>query len=207
LAELQLLLDRIKPKPQRKIRYKRSNDEPGPEMMALLTRMNDRRWKAEALELLRDFIRVTAWDVWMARHIRECELCYAETTISIERYRSRGLPWFLFQDDEWEDEDDSPLESPLEVHQRFKEFPRIRDYYIPSYWEEAEAFRAGRPISHSGTDDFIKARLAWGERISRQNLVLACNFYKRLNSWNLTGGRPSYDFEEWFFPGAPIMPI
>jgi hypothetical protein len=203
LAELQLLLDRIKPKPQRRVRSKRNNGKISPEMSALLTRINDRRWKAEALELIREFIRATADDVWLARHIRECEMCYAESMLSIERYRSRGLPWFLFQDDEWEDEDDSPLE----VHQRFKGFPRIRDYYIPSYWEEAESLRAGRPISHSGTNDFIKARLEWGEKVSRQNLVLACNFYKLLNSWNLTGDRPSYDFEEWYFPGAPIMPI
>jgi hypothetical protein len=200
-----MLLNRLeKPKPRR-VRYKRTkgNDEPSSEMSFLLTRMIDRRWKAEALGLIRDFIRLTAEDIWLVRHVRECEMCYGEYMLSIERYRSRGLPWFLFQDDEWEDE-----EGPIpEFHPRFSGFPRIRDYYVPSYWEEAEAFRTGRTISHSGTDDFIKARLAWGEKISRQNLVLACNFYKLLNSWNLTGGRPSCNFEEWFFPGAPIMLI
>lgn len=154
--------------------------------MALLNRMEMRRWKAYALELTRDYIRQTAYDIRFILHVRSCYWCRMEVQLSVERYYGRGLPWFfdIMNELAYEDEED------YEILERFKDMPRVRDYHIPSYWQEAEDLRRGVKTSHKGSETFIAARLTWAEKVSRADIMLATAYYRQLNSWDLNGEPP-----------------
>jgi len=181
-SELLALLKRTqKPTPI----YKKPPSEPSPEQNFLLSRMEMRRWKADTLELTRDYIRQTAWDIKFILHVRRCYWCRMEVQLSVERYLGRGLPWFfdIMNEIAYDDEEEYILE-------RYKDMPRVRDYHITSYWEEVKNYRCGIKTSHKGTEDFIKARLDWAEKVSRADIMLATSYYRQLNSWDLNSDPP-----------------
>jgi len=175
--ELLILLKRTQ-KPQPK--YREPSSEPSPALLALLGRMEARAWKEETLARTVEYIKESANEIKLIQHLRSCKECQLEASISIERYGGRCLPWFLdlindpFEcgDPEW-----------IQNHPFWKDCPRAQDYAIGSYWDKS--------TKHNETWKFISDRINWAEKIIRQQIAMATQFYKRLNAWDLTGLPPS----------------
>jgi len=171
-AELQALLKRT----QKIEVYKEASSEPSPALLSLLGRMEARRWKEETLTLTVEYIRESAYEIKLIQHLRTCKQCQMEAELSVERYGGRGLPWFLdLINDPYEccgEEDEDP---------RFTGRPHTEDYKIGSYWTG----------SSKDTMRFINDRINWAEKIIRQQIVMATQFYKRLKKWDLNGVAPT----------------
>jgi len=103
-----------------------------------------------------------------------------EASLSVERYGGRGLPWFL---DLINDVNEDYGDPEYQIDPRFADCPRVQDYRIGSYWD--------RTTDSKETLRFIDDRLNWAEKIIRQRIVMATQFYKRLNNWNLNGEPPT----------------
>jgi len=169
-----LLLKRTqKPQPT----YKEPSSEPSPALLALLGRMEAQAWKEETLQSTVEYIRESANEIRLIQHLRSCKECQMEASLSVERYGGRGLPWFL-------DLINDPFECGADVSEdpRFVDCPRVQNYKIGSYWDKSTA--------HNETWKFISDRLTWAEKIIRQQIVMATQFYKRLKVWDLNGLPP-----------------
>jgi len=165
--------------------------------MALLGRMEARAWKADKLLAILEYIKRTVNEVYLIQHLRTCWTCQMEAQLTIERYAGRGLPWFLdlSNGDLADDDEDNYWR---EMDPRFKDAPKVRDYYIGSYWEDVENARRGIKGKPKETGRFIEARIKWAEKINRENIVLMTQYYKQLNQWDLNGEPP---------PEPPIAPF
>ena len=174
-SELKALLKRTQ-KPQPK--YQEPSSEPSPALLSLLGRMEARAWKEETLVATVEYIRESANEIKFIQHLRSCKQCQLEASLSVERYGGRGLPWFL-------DLINDPFEcgATVEEYPYLRDCPRVQDYRIGSYWDGS--------TDHNETWKFITDRLAWAEKIIRQQIMMATRFYKRLNAWDLSGLPPS----------------
>jgi len=161
------------PKP----RYKKVSPEPSPYLMALLGRMAAREWREEQLARTLEYLKESADEIKFIRHLRTCRECQLEATLSIERYGGRGLPWFFdLINDPFECGDDVGEDSI------WKDCPRVQDYRIGSYWD--------RSTDQNETGKFITDRLNWAEKIIKQQIWTASDYYKLLKEWDLNGEYP-----------------
>lgn len=188
-SDLQALLKRIQPQKQV---YNEASPEPTPALLSLLGRMEARRWKEETLVQTVEYIRESANEIKLILHLRTCEQCQMEACLSVERYGGRGLPWFL---DLINDVNEGCLPYYADDEDpRFDDCPRVENYRIGSYWEDAENERKGVNPKPKETLKFIEDRCSWAEKIIRQQIVMATQFYKRLKNWDLNGQPPEGRF-------------
>lgn len=97
-------------------------------------------------------------------HLRKCERCMVEVTLSIERYFGRTLPWYL-----------NLINDVAELGE-YEDCPKAQNYELGYYGND---FRPG-------TAKFIKARLMWAEKVIAQELndrEETLNNLSNLRSW------------------------
>ena len=150
--------------------------KPSSQLVVLLTRMSNRKWKTETINSIRHTLQELTNDLWTIDHFKTCSRCQAELTISIERYYGRNNPWYLNIQTEigfpeiYEDE-------------FYRGCPRLRDYEIGSYW--------------TGTSEdtlrFIMDRCSWAKKKIKEIAVSATVFLEQVIPWNLEGARPIPD--------------
>lgn len=177
-SNLQVLLNRAVPlKP--KLKVKKRNLKPGPELMALLGRMDNRAWREQMLVFIAAYIRESAEELLFIRHLRSCEECRLIAQLDVERYLGTRSVWFLnIQNDvaqDWNEDEDYAADPD------FKDCPRVEDYKIGSYWNG----------SSPDTLRFIDDRLKWADKVIRKKMLLACQYYKKVKAWDLNGEPPS----------------
>jgi len=177
MSDLQSLLKRIQPE-QKKTRYKMVSLEPSPYLVALLGRMEARRWREEQMALTVEYLRECADEIKFIQHLRTCRECQLEASLSVERYGGRGLPWFFDMNnfDVFLDENNENLDT------RFRDCPRIQNYRIGSYWDNT--------TDHNETMKFINDRITWAEKHIRQQIWIAVDYYKLLKEWDLNEPYP-----------------
>lgn len=78
-------------------------------------------------------------------HVKECERCKIEAVLGIERYLGGRLPWYLNLVNDVGGQDGCP---------------DVKDYEIGYYGNDCQP----------GTFKFIEARLAWAEKIMKEEL-------------------------------------
>jgi len=139
--------------------------------------MEARRWREDTLAWTLEYIKESAYELQLIKHLRICKECRMEAELSIERYGGRGLPWFLdlindpYEAGAFEEGDEDPYPGR----------PHTEDYKIGSYWTG----------SSPDTFRFVDDRLNWAEKIIREKLMTAVQFYRRLKNWDLNGQPPS----------------
>jgi hypothetical protein len=171
-----VLLNRAVPlKP--KLKVKKRNLKPSPQLMALLGRMDNRAWREQILIFTAEYIKESANELFFIRHLRSCEECRLIAQLDVERYLgSRSVWWLNIQNDiahSWDDDED-------EIDSDWKDCPRAEDYRIGSYWTG----------SSDDTLRFIDDRMKWADRVIRKKMLLACQYYKRVKAWDLNGEAP-----------------
>jgi len=202
-AELRALLERIQ-KPKTKPVCRKASLKPSPELLSLIGRMEARKWRADQLTCAVEYLRESANEIYLIKHIRACRRCQLEAELTVERYYGRGLPWFL---DIMNDVAESWGDPDVEADLRLKDCPRVEDYRIGSYWEDVKCVRAGKPIPAKETLKFIMDRCDWAERVIRQQIFVAARFYKRLKDWDLEPPVPTeaslpFSFSGWNLAGV-----
>jgi len=183
LSELEMLLKRIQPREQK---WTEPSREPSPYLNALLGRMEAREWQQDTLERLVLYLKECANEVKMIMHLRKCKDCQLEAQLEIERHGGSHLGlWFLdLINDPFECGDDVDFET----YPWLKDCPRARDYKIGSYWSG----------SSEDTLRFINDRVTWAEKLIRQDIWAAVDFYKRVKDWDLAGAQPISDIHDFY---------
>jgi len=175
-------------KPKLKPVYKETISKPSPELLSLIGRMEARRWRDNELVCTLEYLKESAGEIDLIRHLRTCRECQLEAELSIERYYGRGLPWFL---DLVNDVAESFEDPEVEADPWLKGLPRVQDYRIGSYWEDVEYARRGKPKPPSETLKFVEDRCDWAEKIIKQQIIIAAQFYKQLRNWDLNPPAPT----------------
>jgi hypothetical protein len=188
-SDLQVLLNKAVPlKP--KLTVKKQNRKPSPDLMALLGRMDNRAWREQTLVFIVAYIKESAGELLLIKHLRTCEECRAIAQLDVERYLGSRSVWFLdLQNDmgsqDWDEEDCADY---LDL----KGCPRADDYKIGSYWSG----------SSPDTLRFIDDRANWAEKLIRKKMLAARSYYKRVKAWDLDG-QPPFEPEienTWYQP-------
>ena len=176
-SDLQLLLDKAVPlKP--KLKVQKRNPKPTPQLMALLGRMDNRAWREQMLIFTAEYIKESANELLFIQHLRSCEECRLIAQLDVERYMgSRSVWWIDLQNDVGQNWD----EDMYEIDPDLKDCPRVENYRIGSYWTS----------SSPDTLRFIDDRMKWADRVIRKKMLLACQYYKRVKAWDLSGEAPS----------------
>jgi len=218
--EAQSLLSRIQ-KPQRII-WKETHKEPSEGQLLLLHRIKVRRWRKNTIASTTGLIRELVNDIKFILHVRKCEMCMAEVTIGIERYGGSRLPWYLNVNEDiaevmdWETEDlepvltwgeqkrvetwDPSLNPIMYDRGLLKDCPRIRDYKMGSFWtgwnmKDKTKQQAYFRKTHRETVRFATDRMAWAEKIIRQQIMETARYLKDIINWN-------FDWENLPFLGC-----
>lgn len=99
-------------------------------------------------EMLKGDIENLESELLSIDHLRGCERCMIEVTLSIERYFGRTLPWYL------------NLVNDVSYCEFNEACPKPENFALGSYGNDCL----------TGTKDFINARLAWAEKIITKEL-------------------------------------
>lgn len=175
-SELQVLLNKAVPlKPELAAqKQNRRPPKPSQQLMTLLTRMDNRTWREEMLKSTLEYIRASAGELFLIRHLRSCEECRVIAQLDIERYLGSRSVWFL------NIENDVAMGEDAYADDEFKGCPYAGNYRIGSYWTG----------SSQDTFRFIDDRMNWAEGFIRKKMLLACRYYKRMKAWDLNGQEP-----------------
>ena len=168
----------LKPTLKPKLKVQKRKVKPSPELTALLGRMDNRAWREQMLMFTTEYIKESANELFLIRHLRACEECRLIAQLDVERYLGSRSVWFLnIQNDVAQDwDEDMYAEDP-----DLKDYPRVENYRIGSYWTG----------SSPDTLRFIDDRMKWADKVIRKKMLLACQYYKKVKAWDLNGEVPS----------------
>ena len=151
--------------------------KPSSQLVVLLTRMSNRKWKEATIDGIRRLLQEMTNDLWTIDHFKTCHQCQMELTLSIERYWGRNNPWYLNLENE--------LGFP-EIYDEcelYRDCPHLGDYEIGSYW--------------TGTSEdtlrFILDRCSWAKKKIQEMAVAATVYLEQVVAWDLKGARPIPD--------------
>ena len=170
--ELAVLLKRIQPPSE----VKPVEEAPpmSAELSALLTRVDNRKWKNVELVRTLHNLQALQQDIDLIKHVRKCGQCQIELQLSIERYAGSRGPWYLNLQNEigWPE--------IYEEEGIYKDCPRPQNYKIGSYWSG----------SSEDTIRFIKDRLTWAEKIIDEDIAALIDYYLLMEEWDLESPAP-----------------
>lgn len=180
MSALQTLLDRIQPP---KIEY---SDEPpptSPELVKLMNRMWNRKWREMELEDVLDQLVDLQCELDFTKHLETCKNCQAELRLDIERYCGRRCPWYL-NTFEYESSVDFDI---YEVDPLYKDAPKTQNYHIGSYWEQVKYYRQRGTMKgyRNDTLKFILDRAKWAAPKIGSHVEELVDYYFEVEAWDL----------------------
>jgi hypothetical protein len=197
MSKLEVLLKRIHALPEPPPIFEPA--APSDKLKVLLNRIDTRRWLADEIPRVREFVKELRREIRTIEHIVQCQECLLLCQLDVERYLGTKCFWWLNMmnlDEPMEWEEEGPpcnecTETKCEAENMeqcaekrgaqnpyfllLQGMPRAREYKIGSY-------------GHSSDDTirFIKDRSEWAKRIATAQIERAKQYYLLLKKWNFT---------------------
>jgi hypothetical protein len=102
-------------------------------------------------------------------------LDFVELQIAVERYPGRA-PWWL------------DIENSYYLEKQFRSAPKLKNYHIGNYWEQAEYYRKHGTTDVPGvnTEQFILDRAKWVYKLLGKEIKRARRLLQITKKWNFS---------------------
>jgi hypothetical protein len=173
LTEKLLLLQKIK-KPVKKRRKKPPKSRP--ELLALINRVEMRRWLGFTEQRLMMVINDLRGEVKFIEHLPRCKMCIMLLKLDIERYLGNRSTWYLC------------LENNEYLEEEYPDCPKEENYHIGSYWEQLKHYEkyGNTDVPGENTEQFIVDRAKWAYKIIGKQIHVARQMLRLVRTWNFS---------------------